>query len=129
MIKQGIFILAILTASCLTVSADDIKQRRAALLDLALSPADYEGKTADVRCPMISANTNGFSCVVVNSSLKDVGIIYVSSSRLPKDAKHQIVDRCTSRSTVTSECVANIRITVDGGLVQAQEIEWANVSE
>lgn len=106
--------------------ANEIAERRAALLAYALAEDEHDGKTLDVRCPIFSASTSGFICVVVNSAVETVGTVYVSSRHLPLTLKTELVERCYSPTDVAADCVANLRLVVKDYVAFAQDLEWVS---
>ncbi|WP_018183976.1 hypothetical protein [Kaistia granuli] len=114
---------AVLLGGAQAAQADEMAERRRALLLLSLSPEEFEGKPVAVRCPIFSAAVGDFSCAVVNSKIETVGSLYVNSDELPSDTKIELVERCTNRS-VGPDCVANLLVTIKNGIPMAQSLEW-----
>lgn len=108
----------------ISVRADEIGERRQNLLSLSLSIDDFEAKKIDIRCPIYMASVDGFLCLVVNSSSQTVGTLYVVSRKLPSEVKMTIVEKCASNTEIGADCVANLRVSVDGGMVYADILTW-----
>jgi hypothetical protein len=115
---------AVLLGGAQAAQADDIAERRQALLRLSLSPEEFEGKSVAVRCPIFAAAVGGFTCAVVNSKIETVGSLYVSSRKLSSETKLQLVERCASNAFVGQDCVANLLVTTKNEIPMAQSLEW-----